>query len=148
MSKTKQVLQIARDELAKTEGDTIPKDELLGTLDQLITAVPQAQAMDEQQLDIFITYMRGMHSKMDLLFNATILCGLGISKDMRIRSTIDQMNQKMAGLQNTLDRELQRIADPEGAAEQDKKDAEVRAAAASAMPGEKKPGGKNGKAKK
>lgn len=145
MSKVKQVLQIARDEMAKTEGDTIPKEELLGTLDQLITALPQAQRMDEQQLDIFITYMRGMHSKMDLLFNATTLCGLGISKDMRIRSTIDQVNKSMQAVQNKLDADLLRIVDPEAADEQAKKDAEVRAAAANAMPGV---GKKNAKAKK
>lgn len=145
MSKTAQVLQIARDELAKTKGDTIPKDELLGTLDQLIQAMPKAQAMDEQQLDIFITYMRGMHSKMDLLFNATTLCGLGISNDMRIRSTIDQVNKSMQGVQAKLDSDLLKIVDPEAAEEQAKKDAEVRAAAANAMPGVKK---KNAKAKK
>lgn len=148
MSKTKQVLQIARDELAKTEGDTIPKGDLLGTLDSLITALPQAQAMDEQQLDIFATYMRGLHSKMDLIFNATVLCGLGISKDMRIRSTIDQMNQKMQGVQAKLDRDLLRLVDPEAAAEQDEKDKQVREAAAGAMAGDKKPGKKNGKATK
>lgn len=138
MSKTAQILQIARDELNKTEGETVPKADLLATIDDLIKALPRAQAMDEQQLDIFITYMRGMHSKMDLLFNATVLCGIGLSNDLKTRATIKQMGDQMTAVQNKLDHDLLAIVDPEAAKEQDEKNRQVQEAAAKAMPGQPK----------
>lgn len=138
MSKVSQVLTIARDELAKSEGDTIPKADLVATLDSLIKTLPQAAAMDEQQVDIFTTYMNGLNQKMDLLFNATTLCGLGISNDLKVRSTIKQMADQMTQVQNQLDRKLMRIVDPEGAAELDKRDGDVQKAASQAMPGTKR----------
>lgn len=137
MSQTKKVLTIAREELEKTEGEQLPKAEVLGMLDNLITALPQAAAMDEQQLDIMVTYMNALNTKMDLLFNATVLCGMGISNDLKVRATIKQMSDKMTAVQNGFDRSLMRIVDPEKAAELDKRDAEVRKAAADNMPGKK-----------
>lgn len=138
MSKVKQVLTIARDELEKSESKTIPKAEMVATLDQLIKTLPQAAAMDEQQLEIMVTYMNHLNMKMDLLFNATSLCGLGISNDLKTRATIKQMGDKFAALQQGFDDKLEDIVDPDAAAERDKKRAEARAAAENAQPGSKK----------
>lgn len=138
MSKTAQVLTIVRDELKAAEGDTIPKDELIGTIDSLIKTLPQAQAMDESQLDIFITYMNSLNAKVDLLFNATVLCGLGLSNDLKTRATIKTLSNQMNTVQAKFDRDLLKIVDPEAAAEADKKDADIQKAAANAMPGGKR----------
>ena len=138
MSKVQQVLKIAREELAKTEGETVSKDELLGTLDNLIKSVPQAAAMDEQQLDIFVTYMNAINAKVDLMFNALTLTTLATSKNARVNVTLDRTAKQMTALQAKLDRDLMQIVDPEAAAAQDKKDAEVQAAAAGAMLKKKK----------
>lgn len=135
MSKVKKVLEIAREELAKSKGKTIPKDEMIGTLDSLIKALPQAAAMDEQQLDIMITYNNFINAKLDLLFNATTLCGLGISNDMKVRLTIKQMQERFSSLDANFERSLERIVDPEAAAEKDKAAAEARKAAGTGIIG-------------
>ena len=113
MSKTKQILEIARKELDAAEGDSLPKADVINTLDTLIKTMPQAQAMDEQQLDIMVTYLNFISAKTDLLFSATALCGLGLANDLKVRATIKDMERKYEHLATNFQIELNKILDPD-----------------------------------
>lgn len=112
MSKVSKLLTDLRNGLDATEGDTLPKAELVAGLDQVIENLPQAAAMDEQQLDIFVTYMKHLSTKMDLLFSATALCGLGLSNDFKVRGTIKDLESKFKAAHAQLEGDLRQIIDP------------------------------------
>lgn len=130
MGKVKEILEITRQNLAEAEGDTLPKEELLGALDNLINTMPMAQALDEKQLDIMTLYMNALNNKLDLLFIATSLCGIGIVSKGHKKDKVDKeihiMQNKKDYLDHKFTRDMLRIVDPEGAAELDKKDEELR----------------------
>lgn len=112
MSKVKQILEIAKKELEESEGDNIPKGQFVATLDQLIKTLPQAQAMDENQLDIMIAYLNYISAKSDLLFNATALCGLGVANDLKVRATIKDMERKYEALSTKFGVDIEKIINP------------------------------------